>query len=152
MAPFGFDRTFAFAVTPAEFWATINRTDRYPEWWGWLREFESDGLHSGSTTTCAIRAPLPYTLRCTIRVEQAVPNELLDAVVSGDLEGPARLELAPDGDGCAVRLVWSFELRAAMLRRLAVLGRPAMVWAHDRVIAAGFREFERRALAERVDD
>jgi len=37
-------------------------------------------------------------------------------------------------------------LRDPVLRRLSVLGRPAMTWAHDRVVASGVRQFERRVL------
>jgi hypothetical protein len=145
---FEYDRRFEFAVSPEAFWSTVARTDRYPEWWTWLREFESDGLRDGAHTACVIQAPLPYALRVTIDVERTVPPVLVETRVSGDLDGPARLEIAPTPQGCAARLVWSLELREPWLARLARFTRPVLTWAHDRVISSGVRQFERVALSD----
>ncbi|HEX6311021.1 MAG TPA: SRPBCC family protein [Acidimicrobiia bacterium] len=152
-APFRFDRRWTFPVTPADLWATVSRTREYPDWWNWLRDFDTDGapegLHEGASARCVIRAPLPYALRFTVEVEQVVEAELVDSRIRGDLEGPARLEIAPAGGGCTARLAWSLDLRDPVLRRFAVVGRPAMAWAHDRVVDVGVRQFEQRALAGR---
>jgi Polyketide cyclase / dehydrase and lipid transport len=150
---FHYDRRFEFAVSPETFWATVSRTERYPEWWTWLREFDSDGLHDGARVKCVIRAPLPYALRVAIHVERAVPPERIETRVTGDLEGPARLEIAPTPSGCAARLVWSLELREPWLARIARFTRPVLTWAHDRVISSGVQRFEQVALkgAPRAD-
>jgi hypothetical protein len=145
---FHYDRRFEFAVAPETFWTTVARTESYPEWWTWLREFESDGLHDGAHAACVIQAPLPYALRVAIEVERAVPPERVETRVTGDLEGPARLEIAPTPSGCAARLVWSLELREPWLRRIARVTRPVLTWAHDRVISNGVRQFERVALSD----
>jgi hypothetical protein len=145
-AAFDYDRRFEFAVSPEAFWQTVSRTDSYPDWWTWLRDFESDGLHTGSRTECVIRAPLPYALRVTIDVERAIRPARVESRVSGDLDGPARLEISPTASGCAARLVWSLELREPWLARLARFTRPVLTWAHDRIITSGVREFERVAL------
>jgi len=145
-APFSFDRRWEFPISAEEFWATVSRTERYPEWWSWLREFETDGLHDGALAECVIRAPLPYALRVTVHVERAVQPERVDTHVTGDLEGPARLEIAPHPSGCTARLVWTLELRDSWLRRLAPVARPAMEWAHDHIVEVGVRQFERVAL------
>jgi hypothetical protein len=145
--PFRYDQRWEFAVSPETFWATVSRTDSYPEWWSWLREFESDGLHDGAHTECVIQAPLPYALRVAIDVERVVPIERVETRVTGDLEGPARLEVTPIASGCAARLVWSLELQEPWLRRLARVARPVLGWAHDRVISIGVRQFERVALS-----
>jgi Polyketide cyclase / dehydrase and lipid transport len=145
---FDYDRRFEFAVSPETFWETISRTESYPAWWTWLREFESDGLHDAAHTECVIRAPLPYALRVTVDVERAVPPELVETRVSGDLDGPARLEITPTPMGCAARLVWSLELREPWLARLARVTRPVLTWAHNRIISSGVRQFERVALSD----
>ena len=145
---FDYDRRFEFAVSPETFWATISRTDCFPAWWTWLREFESDGLRDGAHTECVIRAPLPYALRVTVDVERAVPPELVETRVSGDLDGPARLEITSTPMGCAARLVWSLELREPWLARLARVTRPVLTWAHNRIISSGVRQFERVALSD----
>jgi uncharacterized protein YndB with AHSA1/START domain len=145
-APFRFDRRFTFDVAPAVFWDVVTRTDQYPSWWSWLREFDSDGLRAGQTARCVIRAPLPYVLRFDVHVERVVDGELVATRIDGDLEGPARLEVASAPGGCIARLLWSLELRDRVLRRFALVGRPAMSWAHDRIVDVGVRQFEERAL------
>jgi hypothetical protein len=156
--PFAFDRTWVFAASPLEFFASIARTDVFTQWWSWLRVFEVEGtaetfvdagLQPGSLARCVIQAPLPYALRLTIAVEEVEADALVATQVDGDLRGPARLEIRPHVDGCTARLVWSLELRDPMLRNVAVVARPAMVWAHDRVVAAGVADFERRARLSR---
>ncbi len=156
-SPFRFDRAWHFGVTPAELWSTLSHTERYREWWPWLRTFTIDGVNgdgadaltTGRTARVSIQAPLPYQLHCTVRVDDAVRNERLVTTVDGDLQGPARLELRPADDGTEARLAWEFELRAPLLRPLALLGRPAMAWAHDRIVERGLVQFEGHALRER---
>ncbi|MGZ8762485.1 MAG: SRPBCC family protein [Acidimicrobiia bacterium] len=143
--PFTFDRTWVFATPPDDFFATICRTDEFTEWWSWLRRCEIEGVHSGARADCVIQAPLPYALRLTIAIEAVETGALIVTQVEGDLHGPARLEIAPHPDGCTARLVWSLELRDPVLRNVAIFARPAMVWAHDRVVDAGVADFERRA-------
>jgi hypothetical protein len=156
-SPFRFDRSWHFGVAPAELWSTLSHTDRYRDWWPWLRSFTIDGgvgdgddaLATGRTAQVVIQAPLPYQLHCTVRVDDAVRDQRLVTTVEGDLQGPARLELRPVDGGTEARLAWEFELRAPLLRTLAILGRPAMAWAHDRIVERGLVQFEGHALRER---
>jgi hypothetical protein len=57
--------------------------------------------------------------------------------------------MGPRPEGSHARLVWSLQLRNPVLRSLSVVARPAMVWAHDRVVELGVAQFERRALNRR---
>jgi hypothetical protein len=155
-SPFRFDRVWHFDVTPAELWSTLSHTERYREWWPWLRTFEAFGgdagddvLATGRTAHVVIQAPLPYQLHCDVRVDDAVRDQRLVTTVDGDLQGPARLELRPVEGGTEARLAWEFELRAPMLRTLSIIGRPAMAWAHDRIVERGLVQFEGHALRER---
>jgi hypothetical protein len=145
-APFRFDRVWTFPTPPAELWAVLERTDDYVSWWSWLREFESDGLRAGGRARCVIQSPLPYALRCEIRVLAIEPGASIATEVAGDLRGPARLDVAPAGDGSTARLSWSLELGDPVLARIARVGRPVMAWAHDVVVALGVDQFRRRAL------
>jgi hypothetical protein len=121
-----------------------------------LRSFTVDGARSdddalvtGRVAQVVIQAPLPYQLHCTVRVDDAQPSTRLHSTVEGDLTGPARLELEPDGDGALARLAWTLEVQAPLLRTLARVGRPAMAWAHDRIVERGLVQFEGHALRER---
>jgi hypothetical protein len=157
--PFAFDREWHFQASPDDLWRTLARIDRYRTWWPWLRELEvdvaddvddADPLVDGTVADFVIQAPLPYQLRGTIAVVHAACPHVLEAVVTGDLEGPARLELVADEDGAGAtaRLVWSLEVRSNLLRPLASIARPALSWAHDRIVERGLVQFETYALAE----
>jgi hypothetical protein len=154
-SPFRFDRSWHFELAPAELWTTLSRTDSYCEWWPWLRSFSldrsdgDDALVTSRTAQVVIQAPLPYQLHCRVDVDDAVPEERLVTTVDGDLHGPARLELRPVAGGTEARLAWTLELRTPLLRALAVLGRPAMAWAHDRIVERGLAQFEGHARRER---
>jgi Polyketide cyclase / dehydrase and lipid transport len=150
-SPFHFDRAWQFGVTPTELWSTLARTDCYREWWPWLRGFRvtGDALGEGTRADAVIQAPLPYQLHCTIHVDDAVPDRLLRTHVEGDLEGPASLELSAHDGGAEARLQWALELRAPVLRSFAILARPAMAWAHDRIVERGLVQFEGHALRGR---
>ena len=153
--PFQFDRAWDFAVTPEELWTTLEQTDQYRVWWPWLREFrvdgdgETDGFRVGAIAHLVIQAPLPYQLRCDIHVDEVVRAQTLAAHVTGDLEGPARLELDSTPGGAQARLSWVLDVNSSLLRPLARIGRPALSWAHDRIVERGLAQFEQHALETR---
>jgi uncharacterized protein YndB with AHSA1/START domain len=150
---FRFDRCWAFDADAAAVWTALTRTEDYRRWWPWLREFSGDGLVPGGRTTCVVRAPVPYTLRFTVAIAGLVPGERIDAVVDGDLAGPAVLEIGALGDGhrgSQVRLAWEMELQKPVLRAAARIGRPVMEWGHDWVVGTGFEQFCRSALRVEV--
>lgn len=144
--PFRFDQTWVFAVPPAEFWRTIHQTHAFRQWWPWLRAMTGPGLVPGGRTECEIRAPIPYSLRFVVEVTEIVPERVLDAIVTGDLAGPARLETNPDPAGTRVRLNWEMDLNRPLLRRAARFGRPVMEWGHQWVVNTGVDQFVNRAL------
>jgi hypothetical protein len=150
--PFRFDHAWVLPIPPADLWAVLARTDRYPAWWSWLRDFDAEGLVPGTTARCTIRSPLRYSLRCAIHLDDVEPYAHIATTVAGDLRGPARLDLRPDPAGSAVRLRWSVTLAGGQLAAVAMVARPAMVWAHDQVIGLGFEQFLRRALDGRPAD
>jgi hypothetical protein len=147
VARFRFDRSWEFTVPPDDLWVAVNRTDDFREWWSWLRDFDGAGIVPGATAYCVIQAPLPYALRLRIVVERVDEHSMVETRVEGDLEGPARLEIAAAPGGSTARLVWDLDVRDRVLRQLARVGRPMMLWAHDRVVATGVEQFRRRALA-----
>ncbi|MHB1710087.1 MAG: hypothetical protein ACYCV7_01600, partial [Acidimicrobiales bacterium] len=57
--------SFRLDPEPSQVWAVIARTDRFEDWWGWLREFEvkGEGLRSGSTLRGVVVPPLPSRRR-----------------------------------------------------------------------------------------
>lgn len=146
LAPFHFDQTWVFDATPARLWEAFSRTGEFRRWWSWLRAFDGDGLVEGGRAYCVVRAPALYALRFSVEIRRVVPEQLVDAWVAGDLEGPARLEVASHPGGSTARLSWEVELRPPLLRAAARVTRPVMEWCHDWVVSNGIQEFRRRAL------
>lgn len=149
-APFRYDRSFLMPVSPAGLWQVLARTDQYMVWWPWLRELEGGGLEAGTVARCKVQAPLPYVLHFDVEVTDVQPHERVHTSVRGDLVGPARLDVVSSDTGCTVRLTWELALEDPFLRALARVARPAMAWAHDRVVDSGLDEFRRRALDDRA--
>lgn len=146
LRPFTFNRTFVFPVPPERLWATLSDTGQWVGWWPWLRRLDGDGLVEGGRSHCVVRAPLPYTLRFSVEVRRLVAGRLVDAWVSGDLEGPARLEVDAHPEGARAQLAWDVEVRQRLLRRLPAVSRPLMEWGHNWVVEVGLDQFRRRAL------
>jgi hypothetical protein len=142
--PFAFDRSWHFDVPPDVFWQIVRETDEFPVWWGWLRSFESGGLVAGSTTDFVVQGALPFKLHFVVRIDQVTDEQIVETTVSGDLEGPAMLEITPEADGCRARLQWRLEPQQAFLRRMAIVSHPLLTWSHDQVVAMGVKQFRRR--------
>lgn len=150
VAPFSFDRSWDFPVSTETFWDTVCDTREFPLWWGWLRSFESEGLVEGTTTEFAVQGALRYQLHFVVYLDRVISAERVDTTVSGDLEGPASLELTPTSDGCTARLQWDLEPLEPFLRRLSQLSHPLLAWSHDQVVAMGVAQFRRRLARTRV--
>jgi hypothetical protein len=147
--PFRFDRWWSFAATPSELWSVISRTEDFTTWWPWLRDFDLDSLTEGATARCVVQAPIPYRLRFAVHVRRVIPVELIDTVVSGDLAGPARLEVDAHGEGSRARLKWEVDLCDPLLRVASRLARPMMEWGHNWVVESGVHQFRLRALGQK---
>lgn len=146
-SPFHFDRAWVLGVSPERFWETIGRTDEYQTWWHWLREFDANGLVEGDRWRVRVRAPIPYQLNAELLLTDVVPHELLAVDVTGDVQGPARLEVTPHERGCQARVIWDVAPRSALFRWAARFALPLLRWSHDWVIGVGLRQFEQRALS-----
>ncbi len=125
----------------------------YPLWWPEIRTVQD--LGNGRFQMVA-RSTLPYDLRFVgvERVENRRPG-VIDASLSGDLEGYARWTVEAVGAGC--RLVYDQEVNThkALLNALAPIARPAFRMNHSLMMRhgqAGLRTFMAgytRALSRR---
>ena len=150
-APFRAEREISFPTSAASLWAVLGDTDRYRQWWPWIEHLETDGdpFAAGGRAEFVIRSPLGYRLRCHTVVVDVSPGRLVTVDVGGDLSGPASLAVHPAADGCRARLEWTLSLERRMLRDAARVARPAMGWAHDRIVDLGLQQFRARALNRR---
>jgi hypothetical protein len=145
---FGFDRSFRFPVGPEDLWRTMEQFDQFEVWWSWLRQLEADhdGLVAGNVLHGVVMPPVPYRLRVDVRLASCERPRLVEAIVSGDLLGRARLRLNECNGGTEVSASWSLEMGTRTLRLAADVAHPLMRWGHDRVVDMAVEGFRKRAL------
>ena len=142
-----YEGAFDFALAPDALWEALSEPHRFPAWWGWwLHDFavEGGGLVDGAVWRGVVAPPVPYRMRVAVRLERCDRPRRIDAVVSGDLRGPAQLVLAPleDGGGTRAEVTWRIEMMQRPMRLAARVAHPLLRWGHDRVVeatVAGFR-------------
>jgi carbon monoxide dehydrogenase subunit G len=142
---FEYRRAYEFALAPAAIWERMEHLDQFERSWPWLQEFRLEGgpLAAGSVLHGVVAPPVPYRMRIRVELTQCEPPELIDATVSGDLEGEAHLRLRPAGPNSMVEVAWTVEMMQRPMRLASRMGgRPLLQWGHDRVVdmtVAGFR-------------
>jgi uncharacterized protein YndB with AHSA1/START domain len=129
---------------PAVVYAALERVEDYPRWWPQVREVTRLGDRTGKIR---IRSVLPYDLTLTVREVRRDPAAgVLQAALSGDVDGWSRWTVTAHGTGSLVRYDQEVRVRKALLRRFAVPGRPFFRANHWLMMRAG-----RRGLAARLE-
>jgi len=141
-------RTVAIPAPADDVWAALERVDDYPTWWPWLRRFDAEALAAGQRWSCRIRPPLPWSLRFDVEL-RSVARGRVEAVVVGDIDGSASVDVRARGEGCTVTLDASLRAQRGPSAALHRLAPAASRWAHDRVVDAAFAQFRDRALGGR---
>ncbi|GAA3023414.1 hypothetical protein GCM10010448_01470 [Streptomyces glomeratus] len=122
---------------PAAVFAVLERAEEYPRWWRQVREV----IRLDDTTAVVrVRSLLPYDVTCTAREVRRDPAAgVLEAVLSGDLDGWARWTLTAAASGTLARYDQEVEATKPLLRRFAVVGRPVFRANHRLMMRAGRR-------------
>ena len=145
-----FAGTYWFPMAPGELWDTLERFDRYPGWWAWLRDFDvvptDRGLVDGAEMHGTVVPPVPYRLSLQVTLDRCRRPARIEATIGGDLRGHAVLELEADGEGTTVSVTWTLHMVAAPLRLAARVAYPLVRWGHDQVVAMAVAGFRRRAF------
>ncbi|GAA2437185.1 SRPBCC family protein [Streptomyces pulveraceus] len=128
---------------PDAVYGILERAEDYPRWWPQVREATPV---DGATGTTCIRSLLPYDLVMTVRERRRDPRAgVIEATLSGDLDGWIRWTVTPHGGGSRVVYEQEVEVRRRLMRLLAVPGRPVFRANHALMMRAG-----RRGLAARL--
>jgi uncharacterized protein YndB with AHSA1/START domain len=141
-----YGRSFHFAVPPAVLWSAIEHVEQFEHWWGWLGSFrmEGDGLREGSVLRGTVAPPLPYRMSVQVELVRCDPCHLIDAKVTGDLQGDAHLRLRTgdsDGEATITDVAWSVEMMQRPMRWAARVAYPLLRWGHDLVVEATVDSF-----------
>ncbi len=110
--------------------------ETYPSWWPEVREVRPLG---GRRYAMTARSLLPYELRFVSEDGAAgggVPG-VIDARLSGDLEGFARFTVEDRGGWCRLTYDQEVDTHKALLNRLAVVARPAFKANHALMMRHG---------------
>jgi len=135
---------FSFDLAPDRLWDRIEEFDQFERWWPWLTGFwiEGSGLSAGSILHGTVTPPLPYRMQLRVELVECERPNAIDATISGDLIGDARLRLRPEVGGTWAEVAWTVEMRQPAMRLASRIGHPVLQWGHDRVVeitVAGFR-------------
>jgi hypothetical protein len=127
----------------------MQEVDQFETWWPWLHEFRLEGgtLKTGSVLHGVVTPPLPYRMRLRVELTYCDPPKEIDAVIHGDLEGVARIDIRPSEGGATAEVAWTVEMMQRPMRLAARFGRPLLQWGHDRVVEITVAGFRRRLEA-----
>jgi hypothetical protein len=122
------------------------RVDAYRRWWPWLRHFDGVALGDGEVWSAVVQPPLPYRLRFEIRLDDVRAPHHAGAVITGDIQGRAQLEVTPTDDGSELHVVSELTPTSSVLRAVAQVAAPLARFGHEWVLDTGLRQFRERAL------
>lgn len=140
-----FRSVWAVPAPPDVVYATLARLDEYPHWW---RQVRRTNPIDDDTCELVVRSTLPYDLRMTAHHARRDPAAgVLEARLTGDLEGHSRWTLAPvpgngtdNGSRIGTRLEFGEEVEVHhRLLRLFSFARPAFRANHALMMRAGER-------------
>lgn len=133
-----FRTVWTLSAPAATVYGVLERIEDYPRWWPQVREVARLDDTTGIVT---IRSVLPYDLTFTLREgRRDRENGVLEAGLSGDIDGWARWTVTDLGaHGCAAHYEQEVDVRARLLRVLAVPGRPLFRANHGLMLRAGRR-------------
>ncbi|MFC1411079.1 SRPBCC family protein [Streptacidiphilus sp. N1-12] len=121
---------------PARVYAVLGDPRRYPVWWPEIREVRQ---LDPTTGLMRFRSLLPYELAVVASESRQDPAAgVLEARLTGDLEGTTRWTVTSRGDGGSVAVFEEdVEVHRPLMRRLALPGRPAFRLNHALMMKNG---------------
>lgn len=143
-----YEGRFNLPAPPAAIWTAIGQMDSFETWWAWLRELRVEGapLETGCVLHGLVAPPVPYRMRLRVALVRCDPPHSIDADVSGDLVGRARIRFDPDPAGTRVTVGWTVEMMQRPMRIAARVGSPLLRWGHDRVVESTVAKFREKLL------
>lgn len=118
-------------------YTALERLADYPIWWPQVRIVTPRG---DLTHEFVCRSSLPYSLRFTTTPTVHDPvRGVLEATLSGDLDGFSRWTISSDSNGTTATFEERVVATKPLLRRLELVARPAFEANHSRMMRDGER-------------
>jgi Polyketide cyclase / dehydrase and lipid transport len=122
-------------AAPEDAYRALREIEDYPAWWP---EVRSVTRVDESTYDIVCRSTLPYDLSFrTVRSRQDPKGRVLEAAMTGDLDGFSRWTVVDAPAGSSLVFEEQVEARKALLRRLGLVARPAFVANHAAMMRHG---------------
>ena len=138
-----FRTRWTFSAAPDDVFAALAELVDYPTWWP---EVRVTTVLDADRCQMTIRSVLPYDLSfVTARSRLDRHAGILEAALSGDLQGVSRWTVAASPNGTVAVFDETVVAHKALLRRLALVARPAFRANHAVMMSHG-----RRGLAAYV--
>jgi Polyketide cyclase / dehydrase and lipid transport len=132
-----FRSTWHLSAAPNDVYAVLERLADYPLWWPQVRAVTPRG---DETYEVVCRSSLPYELRFTTKQSMRDPGaRILEANMSGDLDGFSRWTIASAPNGTSAVFEEEVVATKTLLRRLEVIARPAFKANHTKMMRDGER-------------
>ncbi|MGH2734000.1 MAG: SRPBCC family protein [Actinomycetota bacterium] len=132
-----FESTWRLRAPSADVYAVLEAVEHYPDWWPEIREARRVGDGSGYMRA---RSFLPYDLNFSLtRTRQDPRAGILEARLEGDLEGFSRWSLTQIEDATVADFHEEVVVNRTLLRRLALVARPAFQLNHRLMMRHGHR-------------
>lgn len=140
-----YSASFHLGLPPGAVWTAIEHVERFEAWWPWLSGLSLDGgtLRTGAVLHGVVSPPVPYRMRIDVELLRCSRARAIDAMVDGDLRGPAHLRLRREGSGTRADVDWTIEMMQRPMRVASRFGYPLLRWGHDRVVAVTVGSFRR---------
>jgi len=134
--------SWRFGLGSDDLWGALADTDRYADWWPWLRDEQLPELAAGARARFRVAAPSGYSLCLALDLDEVVAGERVVASIHGDLEGMGELRLRPV-DACSTDVVleWDVEVRRPLLRAIGLVAGRVLESGHEQVVAASLEAF-----------
>lgn len=130
-----FHSVWRLAAAPAAVYQVLCHVELYPAWWPEVRSIRRLDDRRFDTVC---RSLLPYALRFVIEQALIDPEHgVLEAHLSGDLDGRSRWTVAADGPGTALSYDQEVVTHTRLLNALSPAARPAFVANHALMMRHG---------------
>jgi uncharacterized protein YndB with AHSA1/START domain len=132
-----FVSTWRLGASPGDVYRVLKDVDSYPLWWPEIRCVRR---LDDRRAELAARSLLPYDLVFVTEESRQDPAAgVLEASMTGDLEGFSRWTVTSAGDGTRAVFEEQVVARKELLRRLAYVARPAFQANHALMMLHGRR-------------
>jgi hypothetical protein len=132
---YAFRSVWRLNAKPDDLFEVLADLDSYPLWWPEVRH--ADRL-DGCTWELTVRSLLPYDLEfCSIQTRRDHSAGILEARMRGDLEGFSRWTLTTAAGSCTAVFEEKVTAHKRLLRRLALVARPAFTGNHRLMMRHG---------------